>query len=261
MTLVEWPGGSWESTLGIAAALVVAYIGLMWLALVFWTVRDAHQRTRSTVTQLSAGLLVLFFFLPGHWLYLILRPRLTLAERYERTLEAEAVLFELSERAACPRCNRRVKDDFVHCPSCRATLKRACSRCQRPMDFAWVMCPTCGLEPRRERVRTEEPAQPAKGAPVGPPRPAVPVAATVTASAAPAVATHGPRVSPPRKPRRGMGPIPRPGVAQPGRQEEQPQVAAATVAQIPVTTNAQMPVTTNPGSLTERGLAGGTPGS
>ena len=146
MMLVAWPGGSWESTVAVVVTVIGLYVALMWMALVFWTVRDIHQRSRSAATQISAGLLVLFFFLPGHWLYLVLRPRVTLAERYERTLEAEAVLLELSERAACPRCARRVRDDFVHCPSCRAQLKRACDECRRPLDFAWVICPGCGAE-------------------------------------------------------------------------------------------------------------------
>ena len=157
MTLLEWPGGSWEATTTMVVAVFAAYVAFLWMALVFWTVRDIHQRTRDTAPQVISGLLVLFFFLPGHWLYLILRPRLTLAERYERTLEAEAVLQELSDRSACPRCGKRVKDDFVHCPSCRARLKRTCTTCQRPMDFAWVICPSCATEPRKRAVAVAAP--------------------------------------------------------------------------------------------------------
>jgi len=148
MFLVAWPGGSWETTAALVAAVVGIYIAVFWIALVFWTVRDAHLRTENPVNQAAAGLLVLAFFLPGHWLYLILRPRTTLAERFERSLEAEAVLQELQDRANCPNCARRVQDDFVLCPTCKAQLKEPCAQCQRPLSFAWVVCPSCGFEPR-----------------------------------------------------------------------------------------------------------------
>lgn len=149
MFLVEWPGGSWQTTAALMAAVLGMYIAVFWASLVFWTVRDAHRRTENPVTQAASGLLVLAFFLPGHWLYLILRPRTTLAERFERSLEAEAVLQELQDRSNCPNCARRVQEDFVHCPTCRAQLKEPCTNCSRPLSFAWVVCPSCGVEPRR----------------------------------------------------------------------------------------------------------------
>lgn len=164
MFLVEWPGGSWQ-TLAITAGLIIgAYVAVMWLAAVFWTVRDAHSRIRNPIAVAGAGLLVLAGFVPGIWIYLILRPRLTLASRFERSLEAEAVLAELADRLNCPRCAKRVRDDFIICPSCRCELKEPCVNCTRPLNFAWVVCPSCGTEraravaaaqllPRRERRR------------------------------------------------------------------------------------------------------------
>lgn len=228
MALLEWPGGSWEATTGIVVAVIAAYVAVMWVALVFWTVRDIHQRTRDSMTQALSGLVVLFFFLPGHWLYLVLRPRLTLAERYERTLEAEAVLQELSDHSACPRCNKRVKDDFVHCPSCRARLKRACAVCQRPMDFAWAICPSCGTDPKErtaaaaaapaatlpprapaDRPAREEAAKPA----------AAPVAATAAARREGSVSAEDPPEARPQ---------PFPGVAGPNAKQRRALAAAAS---------------------------------
>ena len=60
-------------------------------------------------------------------LYLILRPRETLAEIYERTLEEEALLQGIEERLGCPSCNRRIEDDYVVCPACH-TRSAAASR-------------------------------------------------------------------------------------------------------------------------------------
>jgi hypothetical protein len=165
MELVSWPGGSWEATLKMAIAVVAIYLAAIWITLIFWTYRDVRQRTRDPIMQSVAVLLVLFFFLPGHWIYLILRPRLTLAEAYERSLEEEALLQELEDQKSCPSCKRRVYDDYLICPSCRTQLKEPCRQCSKPLSYAWVSCPFCALEkPARQ------PAMTRPQRPMGPPR-------------------------------------------------------------------------------------------
>lgn len=147
----SWPGGSWQATLQFVGAIVAIYLAAIWVALVFWTYRDIRQRSRDPILQTVAVLLVLIFFLPGHWVYLIVRPRYTLTELYERSLEEEALLQELEDQKACPTCKRRVSDEFLLCPSCRTQLKEPCRQCSRPLSYAWVACPFCGLEkPPRE---------------------------------------------------------------------------------------------------------------
>ncbi|HET7738138.1 MAG TPA: zinc ribbon domain-containing protein [Tepidiformaceae bacterium] len=165
MELVSWPGGSWEATLKMAIAVVAIYLAAIWITLIFWTYRDVRQRTRDPIMQSVAVLLVLFFFLPGHWIYLILRPRLTLAEAYERSLEEEALLQELEDQKSCPSCKRRVYDEYLICPSCRTQLKEPCRQCSKPLSYAWVSCPYCALEkPARQ------PAMTRPQRPMGPPR-------------------------------------------------------------------------------------------
>ena len=187
MFLVSWPGGSWQSTLTMAATVFALYLGVMWLTLVYWTYRDIRRRSRDPIVQMVSVLVVLVFFLPGHWVYLILRPRQTLTELYERSLEEEALLQELEDQKACPTCKRRVHDDFLICPSCRTRLKEPCRSCAKPLSYAWVACPFCGLEkPPREGI-----GQRAARAP-GATRPA-PVQA---AAAAPRPATPQPRSVP-----------------------------------------------------------------
>lgn len=151
MELVSWPGGSWEASLRLVAGVVAIYLAAIWVTLIFWTYRDIRQRTRDPILQTVAVLLVLFFIFPGHWIYLILRPRYTLAEAYERSLEEEALLQELEDQKACPACKRRVYDEFLICPSCRTQLKEPCRQCGKPLSYAWVACPFCALEkPPRE---------------------------------------------------------------------------------------------------------------
>ncbi|MBA4181937.1 MAG: hypothetical protein C0506_15205 [Anaerolinea sp.] len=165
MFLASWPGGSWEATVKYVVAITALYLSAIWLTLVFWTYRDIRQRTRDPILQTVAVLLVLVFFLPGHWIYLIVRPRYTLAEMYERSLEEEALLQELEDQKACPTCKRRVLDEYLICPSCRTQLKESCRSCTKPLSYAWVACPYCGLEkPPREGVGPRPVRQVPRGA-------------------------------------------------------------------------------------------------
>jgi RNA polymerase subunit RPABC4/transcription elongation factor Spt4 len=143
---ISWPGGSWETTLQYAALIFGTYAAALWVTIIYWTFRDIRQRTRDGILQAFSVLLVVCFFVPGLWIYLILRPRYTLTELYERSLEEEALLQELEDQKACPTCRRRVKDDFLVCPSCRTQLKELCRSCSKPLSYAWNACPFCGLE-------------------------------------------------------------------------------------------------------------------
>jgi RNA polymerase subunit RPABC4/transcription elongation factor Spt4 len=130
------------------AALLGATITAVWIAVVIWTFRDIRARTRDVFAQILATLLVLlflpFFPLPGWILYLILRPRETLTEVYERSLEEEALLQSIEERMACPGCNRRIEETFMICPTCHTRLKKACPTCGRLLHLRWNICPYCG---------------------------------------------------------------------------------------------------------------------
>lgn len=185
--LISWPGGSWEASLKYVIVFGVIFLSAFWIATVFWTYRDIRQRTRDPILQTAAVLLVLIFAFPGHWIYLIVRPRYTLTELYERSLEEEALLQELEEQKACPTCKRRVKEEFLVCPSCRTPLKEACRQCTKPLSYAWVACPYCGLEKPPREGFGPRPVRP------GAPRPA---AAATSPQAQPAAARTGqdPRV-------------------------------------------------------------------
>jgi RNA polymerase subunit RPABC4/transcription elongation factor Spt4 len=148
---VSW--SDYEGTVRLAVYALLFYLFVLWLTIGFWTYRDIRQRSRDPFVQSAAVLLVLVFFLPGHWLYLILRPRYTLVELYERSLEEEALLQDLEDQRSCPTCKRRVQEDFLMCPSCKTSLKEPCRSCQKPLSYAWLACPYCGLEkPPREHM-------------------------------------------------------------------------------------------------------------
>jgi RNA polymerase subunit RPABC4/transcription elongation factor Spt4 len=143
------------------AALFVAFLTATWVAAVIWAFRDIRSRTRDIFAQILATLLVFVFFplfpVPGLILYFLLRPRETLSDVYERSLEEEALLQGIEERMACPSCNRRIEEDFLICPSCHTRLKKPCPACGRRLHLKWHICPYCG----EAQTGTRMPAPPA----------------------------------------------------------------------------------------------------
>ncbi|HLY24999.1 MAG TPA: hypothetical protein VKQ72_01590, partial [Aggregatilineales bacterium] len=75
-----------------------AIIGSLWLGIVLWTYRDAHARSRDMLAVAAATLMVAILSIFGLIIYLMLRPRETLAEAYERSLEEEALLQGIEEK-------------------------------------------------------------------------------------------------------------------------------------------------------------------
>jgi len=200
--LISWPGGSWEASVKYLVTFMVIFLAAFWIATVFWTYRDIRQRTRDPILQTAAVLLVLVFNFPGHWIYLIVRPRQTLTELYERSLEEEALLQELEDQKACPTCKRRVRDEYLVCPSCRTQLKEACRQCQKPLSYAWVACPYCGTEKPPREGYGPRPVRPGSVRAAAPQRPA-PVAAEPRAQPARPLPRTAP--NPPSAPRDPFG--------------------------------------------------------
>jgi RNA polymerase subunit RPABC4/transcription elongation factor Spt4 len=129
--------------LGVSIGFLVAFLVIFWISLIIWTFRDIRARTQDFMLQIAATLLVAIFFIGGLFIYMILRPRQTLAEIYERQLEEESLLAEMTERQTCNNCHARVESDFQICPSCGQKLKRPCPKCERLLELRWAFCPYC----------------------------------------------------------------------------------------------------------------------
>ncbi|MPZ22018.1 MAG: hypothetical protein GEU28_00380 [Dehalococcoidia bacterium] len=149
-------------------AVGVGYALLIWLAMAVWALRDIRDRTRDPVAQVLSVLLVLVFNFPGLLIYLIVRPRETLAEVYERSLEEEALLQELEDQRACPSCKRRVQEEFIVCPYCEFQLKESCANCEKPLSHNWAACPYCGRSRRAGAGERRPRAARSSAAPVSP---------------------------------------------------------------------------------------------
>lgn len=111
---------------------------------IVWAFRDMRARSRDVLALIVATLLVALVPLVGLIVYMMLRPRETLAEAYERSLEQEALLQAIEEPETCSGCGRRVRQEYVFCPSCHTRLKQLCPSCSRPLHLHWAICPYCG---------------------------------------------------------------------------------------------------------------------
>lgn len=144
-------------------ALAGGYLIVLWFALVVWTYRDIGSRSNSVVTQVFATLMSLLFFIPGTLLYMLMRPRTTLDEAFQRSLEEEYLLQDIEDTSLCPSCQRQVSDEYILCPHCQTSLKHACASCNQLVKNGWPVCPYCGADQSdlsisiRERV--EPPAE------------------------------------------------------------------------------------------------------
>lgn len=125
------------------SALIGAFTVALWISLVIWTFRDMRSRSRDAFAQLLAALMVLVLGPLGALLYLLLRPRETLAEKYERSLEEEALLQDIEERQICPGCKQPIEPDYVVCPICHVRLRQPCVNCGKLIHPRWSVCPYC----------------------------------------------------------------------------------------------------------------------
>jgi RNA polymerase subunit RPABC4/transcription elongation factor Spt4 len=124
-------------------ACTITFFVIFWVSTVVWTFRDIRSRTQDFLSQILATVLAAVFPIAGLLIYMILRPRQTLAEIYERQLEEESLLAEMTERQTCGNCHARIEPDFQVCPSCGQKLKRSCPKCERLLELRWTFCPYC----------------------------------------------------------------------------------------------------------------------
>ncbi len=127
----------------VAFVLAAVVLAAFWLAIVMWASRDMRSRSRDPLAPMLVGILVFLLNLPGLLIYVLLRPRETLAEAYERSLEEEALLQEIEDRPSCPGCGQRVQRDWQACPHCHHRLKKTCAYCDYLLELPWNICPRC----------------------------------------------------------------------------------------------------------------------
>jgi RNA polymerase subunit RPABC4/transcription elongation factor Spt4 len=132
--------------LRIAGQLVLLLFVVLWIALVYWTYKDAGRRGSISILW---GIVAVIFPYLGTLIYLIVRPPEYLAESRERELELAVLERELRNSIhLCPNCRNLVERDYLICPVCNWELKKPCINCERPVNMEWETCPYCGTDQR-----------------------------------------------------------------------------------------------------------------
>jgi RNA polymerase subunit RPABC4/transcription elongation factor Spt4 len=135
---------------------------VLWLATAYWAFRDLQSRTDNPIAPYLAAAFIIFFtpflFLFAALLYRIIRPQERVGESYERTLAEEALLNEVEAVEHCPTCARRVRDEWIICPTCRTRLQRVCPNCSHLVGLDWSICAWCGRDFERREIAASAPA-------------------------------------------------------------------------------------------------------
>jgi hypothetical protein len=134
-----WATRTWSLTrAGLIASGVV-----FWLAVGFWTLKDARRRIESP-WLVALATLVGLVPLAGVLVYMLFRPPEYLDEVRERELEMRAIEERLAAgRSECPVCRAAVEPSVLVCPVCTTRLKEACVTCRAPLEPLWQVCPHC----------------------------------------------------------------------------------------------------------------------
>lgn len=125
----------------LVTQLCVLFLAVLWIAIVFWTYRDA--RRRGAMGWFWALATIVFFPLfpyPALAVYLVVRPPELMEDVRERDLEIVSKEMSLT---FCPGCEKPVEGDFLICPYCLKKLKKQCTSCGRALHLAWGVCPYC----------------------------------------------------------------------------------------------------------------------
>jgi RNA polymerase subunit RPABC4/transcription elongation factor Spt4 len=136
--------GTWTTVAQAVAVMMLAYLGVLWLAGIFWVVNDIRRRTADPMMQWLSIAAAALFFVPGLLLYIAIRPSETIDDRNERYMEMQMLSHQAGVEPACSNCHRRLREEFVRCPYCAWKLGEPCEACQRVNAAEWVVCPYCG---------------------------------------------------------------------------------------------------------------------
>ena len=134
------------TVVGVIVAVFGAFLFAFWAAIGIWTFNDIRSRTRDWLAILLSVVLVLVFPIVGWLLYLMIRPKQTLGDQFDRALEEEALLREIEETLACTTCGVPVREEWVYCPNCHSQLQHSCPNCGHLVRNEWEICVLCGVD-------------------------------------------------------------------------------------------------------------------
>jgi len=136
----------------VARNLAIFFVGVFWIATIYWVYKDAKRRIDDPWMVAMATILGAVPPFIGPIIYMFFRPPEYLEDVRERELEIKAMEQRLARRDLhCPVCRAEVEPSFLVCPVCTTKLKQACANCKQPLEALWQICPYC-------ETRVETPA-------------------------------------------------------------------------------------------------------
>ena len=135
---------NFSTPLLILTALTAATIVGVWISLIIWTARDVQLRSKDKLAIFLSVISVVVLTFPGFLIYLILRPKQTIEQTYQTTLEEEALLESIELKNRCQTCGNPISKDWKFCPFCESLLKTICTSCSFLLEPNWKICPNCG---------------------------------------------------------------------------------------------------------------------
>lgn len=127
----------------VSRNLLLLFGVVFWLAVGYWTYKDARRRIQDRWLVAMATVLGLVPPFIGAFIYMLFRPPEYLDEVRERELEIRALQSMRPPDERCPVCRSIVEQGYLVCPVCTTRLREACAGCKAPLDPLWQVCPFC----------------------------------------------------------------------------------------------------------------------
>jgi len=154
----------WKTvTIEFMIKFCIVYFFVVWIGLILWVAKDIGSRSESRLFQAFCVLLMILLTPIWVFLYLLIRPRKSLYEKYYGEIEENLwILHEIVEERlwedidqvkelTCPRCEEIIHDDFTLCPHCELELKHPCQHCKKEIRNSWTTCPYCQKKQKKKK--------------------------------------------------------------------------------------------------------------
>lgn len=133
----------------MVAFYVLILLTLQWLFVVVWIWIDAKRRYTKLwmiIFMTMIGMVPLI----GLFLYLILRNKYSLDERYYIDLEKKALFSESLSVMECYKCKHINENENSFCTYCGAQLRKDCPKCKNSVTYFSLFCSQCGNSFRKD---------------------------------------------------------------------------------------------------------------
>jgi glucan phosphoethanolaminetransferase (alkaline phosphatase superfamily) len=103
----------WEAvTFEFALKLAILYFFITWIVLIIWVIKDISIRTNNIFYQIFSVLIILTLTPLGIFIYLLIRPRRTLYDRYYEEIEENLEIFNQIVEERKKEAEKKVDSKF-----------------------------------------------------------------------------------------------------------------------------------------------------